>query len=123
LISRKVKYNIFLGLHNNQIWTSMDRCGQLWPLEWERGFHLQPLWNNLKVFMINGMKFRYRLFKICKSPFQEGIRLYFRQKLVQHHINKEMRSTYRVSLFCPTSVCLFIFHGNVLLKRFLNFFL
>jgi hypothetical protein len=29
------------------------------------------------------------LFKTCTSPFQEGLRLYWRQKMAQHHISKE----------------------------------
>jgi hypothetical protein len=34
--------------------------------------------------------FRPRLFKTCTSPFQEGLRLFRRQKVVQHHINGEI---------------------------------
>jgi hypothetical protein len=37
------------------------------------------------------------------SPFEEGLRLYWRQKVVQYHINKEMCTVFVVfPLFCPT---------------------
>jgi hypothetical protein len=35
-----------------------------------------------------------------RSPFQKGMRLYWRQKAVQHHINKEM---------CTVSVALVLY--------------
>jgi hypothetical protein len=43
---------------------------------------------NLKMFFKkNGIQFRYGLFKTWTSPFQERLRMYWRQKVVQHHIN------------------------------------
>jgi hypothetical protein len=42
----------------------------------------------------------------CTVPFQEGLRLYWRQKMVQHHINKEMCAVSIVfPLFCPPPAC------------------
>jgi hypothetical protein len=35
-------------------------------------------------------------FKTCKSPFQVGFRLYWRQNVVQHRINKEMCTVFVV---------------------------
>jgi hypothetical protein len=41
----------------------------------------------------------------CTSPFQEGLRLYWMQKVVLHHINKEMCTVSVVfPLFCSTPV-------------------
>jgi hypothetical protein len=43
--------------------------------------------------------------KLRTSPSQERLRLYWGQKVVQHHINKEMHKTSVVfPLFCPTPV-------------------
>jgi hypothetical protein len=47
----------------------------------------------------------WALFKTCTSPFQGGLRLYCRQKVAKHHINKEMCTVSVVfPLFCPTPV-------------------
>jgi hypothetical protein len=44
-----------------------------------------------------------RLFKTCTSLFQDGLQLYWRQKLVQHRINKEMFTVPVVFLlFCSS---------------------
>jgi hypothetical protein len=54
-------------------------------------------------FKKNGTKFGKRLFKTCTSPFQEGLRMYWSQKVVQHNIDKEMCTVSKVfPLFCPT---------------------
>jgi hypothetical protein len=77
LKSMKVNFNIFPGQHNHQIWTWLNHSGQFWRLEWGIDSHLQHLWSNLKMFFNEiGIKFRYRLFKTCMSPFQEELRLY-----------------------------------------------
>jgi hypothetical protein len=57
------------------------------------------------IFKKYGIKFCYRLFKTLLSPFQEGLWLYCRQKVVQHHINKEMCSvSVAFPLFCSVPV-------------------
>jgi hypothetical protein len=49
-------------------------------------------------FKKNSLKFHQILFQTCTSQFQEGLLLYWRQKVVQHRINKEM---YTVSVVFP----------------------
>jgi hypothetical protein len=56
------------------------------------------------MFFKNGIKFHWRLFKTCKRLLQR-LRLYWKRKVVQHHINKEMCTASEVfPLFCPTPV-------------------
>jgi hypothetical protein len=75
LRNMKVNFNIFPGQHNHR---------------WGTDSHLQRLYCNLKKFFKKiGIKLRYRLFETCTSPLQEVLRLYCRQEVVQHHINKE----------------------------------
>jgi hypothetical protein len=42
----------------------------------------------------NGIKFSCRLLKTCKSLFPEELWLYWRQNMVQHHIDKEMYTVF-----------------------------
>jgi hypothetical protein len=69
----------------------------------------------LKMFFKqNSIKFRYRLFNTCTNLLQEGLRLYWRQDVIQHHVNKEM---YEVSvvfpLFCTIRVHLLVNKPNI----------
>jgi hypothetical protein len=58
-------------------------------------------------FKKNGVKSRYKLFKTCMSSFQEWLRLYREQKVVQSHINKWKCTVSAVFTFYPTPVCIF----------------
>jgi hypothetical protein len=102
---KSMKVNIiFPGQHNHQTWTSLNHSGQFWRLEWGTDSHLQHLWSKFTMFFkTNGIKFRYRQFKTCTNSFREGLQLYWRQKVVQYHINKEM-CTVVFPLFCPSPV-------------------
>jgi hypothetical protein len=91
LKSMKVNFNIFPCQHNHQIWTLLNHSDMFWRLEWGTDSHLQHLWSNLKMFFKkNSVKFSESLLKTCTSQFQEGLRMYWRQKFVQHHIHKEL---------------------------------
>jgi hypothetical protein len=64
-----------------------------------------PLKQTKDVLKKEWYKILLETFKTCKSPFQVGFRLYWRQKVVQHHINKEMCTVpVLYPLFCPTPV-------------------
>jgi hypothetical protein len=94
----------------------------LWPAQSSDLNITEPLWSDLetrvrnrlppltslkqfKNLKTNGIKFRQWLFRTCTGPFQEGLRLCWRQKLVQHHIHKEMCIVFVVfPLFCATPV-------------------
>jgi hypothetical protein len=43
LKSMKVNFNMFLGQHNHQIWSSLDHFVQFWRLEWGTNSYLQHL--------------------------------------------------------------------------------
>jgi hypothetical protein len=61
------------------------------------------------------------VFKTCMSPFEEGLLLYWRQKVVQHHINKEMCTVSAVfPLFCAAPVCI-MFIGSWFLTVFTDY--
>jgi hypothetical protein len=51
LKSMKVNFNIFHNLHNHLIWTSLNRSGQFWRLDWGTYSHLQHIWTNFKMFL------------------------------------------------------------------------
>jgi hypothetical protein len=90
LKSMKVNFNIFRGQHNHHILTSFNNSGEFQRLEWGTDSHLQHLQSELKIFFkMNGIKFCWRRFKTCMSPFQERLWQYWRQKVVQRHINTE----------------------------------
>jgi hypothetical protein len=56
-------------------------------------------------FKKNCIKFRYRGFETCMRPFQEGLQLHLKQKVVQHHINNEMCTlSVTFTLLGPTPV-------------------
>jgi hypothetical protein len=41
-------------------------------------------------FTKNDIKFYYKLLTTCMSPFQDGLRLYWKQKVIQHHIKRNV---------------------------------
>jgi hypothetical protein len=118
LKSMKVSF-IFPGQHNRQISILLNNSGLFWWLEWGRDPHLQHPRSNLKMFFEkNGVKFHYRLFETCMSPFQEGLQLYWRRQVVEHHINKEMCTVFVVfPLFCPTPADTYILHSNSCVRQ------
>jgi hypothetical protein len=93
--SIQVKFNIFPGQHNHQIWISLNHSGRYLRLGLGKDSKVQHLQSNL-IFKMNGINFLYRLLKTCTNPFQEGLQPHWRQKVDHHHINKEMCTVHEV---------------------------
>jgi hypothetical protein len=90
----KVSFNIFPGQHNHQIWTSLNHCGQFWSLR-VRGRSpptflkqleddLQEEWYKIQLETVQNL---YESFRRTAADW--------RQKVVQHHIDKEMCPNYK----------------------------
>jgi hypothetical protein len=107
LKSIKVNFNIFPNQYDSHTWTSLKNSDQLCRLELGRDSHREHMWSNLKTFfMENVWNCARDCSKFVKIPFREGLRLYWRHKVVQHLINKEMCTASVVFLlFWPTTVC------------------
>jgi hypothetical protein len=79
LKSMKVNFNILPGQRDQQM-----HCDKFWRLQREADSRLRQSEQVIRE------EFSCKLVKTCTSPFQKGLRLYRRQKVTQHHINKEM---------------------------------
>jgi hypothetical protein len=97
----------FEGELHHLPWPDLNITDPLWSVLETRVGNRFPPQTSLKYlkmfFKKNGIKFCQRLFKTCTSPFQDGLWLYWRQMVVQPHINKEMCTvSVAFPLFCPT---------------------
>jgi hypothetical protein len=96
LKSMKVNFNIYPGQHNHRIWTSLNHSGQFWRLRVRNRF---PPPTSLKQFED---VLQEEWYKIALETVQN---LYWKQQVVQHHINKEMFTvSVAFPLFCSTPV-------------------
>jgi hypothetical protein len=107
-----------------QSWTE-EHKGELqqlpWPAQSPNLNITEPLWSVLETWeknrfppptslkqhedVLQDIQFCQRLFKTYMNPFQEGVWLYWRKQMVQHHINKEMCLVpVLFPLFCSTPV-------------------
>jgi hypothetical protein len=101
-----VNFSILPGLHNHQIWTSLNHSGQFWRLSEEQILTFNSSKATKIFFKKNGMKFLQRLFQNLYEPIRRRIAAVLRTKSFQHHINTEMCTVSVVfPLFCPAPIC------------------
>jgi hypothetical protein len=70
---------------------------------------------------MSGTKFRQGLLKTCTSPFREWLRLYWKKKVVQQDVNKEMCTVTAVFPFQTMHICLHNFQrGTFFIKSIIK---